>query len=175
MISRQSAFVGALLFSALACGGGLEEVSEDLPSTPTQGSLTIDQRSFRLGSIAAFAEMVGAGVKKLALSAPMAAEEMDALLEEAERIVGEQGVELYREPDFLVTDLFSAELTEGKQVLLIYRGDTAEEYLQLKAEKRNLEELGSYEGEARLDIARRMGALLSYSDAKIAAELEDQG
>ena len=34
---------------------------------------SIDQRSYRLGGIGAFAEMVGAGVKRLALSAPMPA------------------------------------------------------------------------------------------------------
>ena len=49
----------------------------------------IDQRSFRLGGIASFAEMVRVGVKTLALSAPASPEEMDALVDEASRIAHE--------------------------------------------------------------------------------------
>ncbi len=171
MKARKCWVLAAALFSGAGCSGGGE--SPDQGAAPGEESpASIDLRSFRLGSIAAFAEMVGAGVKKLALSAPMEAEEVTALLEQAEVFAREQGVELYLEEDFLVTDLFSAELTEGKQVLLIYRGSTAEEYLQLKAEKRALESRGEYEGEARLGVARRFGALLSYTDEKIQSLLE---
>lgn len=133
--------------------------------------VAIDQRSYRLGGIGAFAEMVGAGVKRLALSAPMDPAEMDALIEDATRIAADNGAEVYRETDFLVTDLFPAALTEGKDVLLIYRGETKREYLDLKDRKSQLQEAGEYVGEARLDIARRFGALLSYSDEKIGALL----
>ena len=138
-------------------------------------SSSIDQRSYRLGSIGAFAEMVGAGVKKLALSAPMTPQEMDALLEDAEGIAADHGVDLYLEADFLVTDLFSPELTDGKQVLLIYRGGTLEEYLALKAEKRRLVEETQYLDDRRLEIARRFGKLLSYTDEKIASLLAGTG
>jgi hypothetical protein len=100
--------------------------------------------------------------------------EMDGLVEEATRIAADHGVQVYREGDFLVTDLFPAELTEGKQVLLIYRGDTLEEYMDLKAEKSRLVGSGRYEGEARLQIARRFGGLLSYSDEKVEALLQDR-
>ena len=41
----------------------------------------IDQRSFRLGGIASFAEMVRVGVKTLDLSAAVSPEEMDALVD----------------------------------------------------------------------------------------------
>lgn len=136
-----------------------------------QGSL-IDQRSYRLGSIGAFAEMVGAHVKELALSAPMTPQEMDALVEAARTIVAENGAELFLETEFLVTDLFSPELTDGKQVLVIYRGETLDRYQALKAEKLRLEEEGRYHGEPRLEIARRFGRLLSYSEEKIEALLE---
>jgi hypothetical protein len=136
---------------------------------------SIDQRSYRLGSIGAFAEMVGAGVKKLALSAPMDPAEMDALLQEAERIAGDHDVELYGETDFLVTDLFPSELTDGKQVLLIYRRGTLEEYRALKAEKLRLEESGQYQGAVRVEVARKFGHLLSYTDEKIDALLAEAG
>jgi len=132
---------------------------------------SIDERSYRLGSIGAFAEMVDAGVKELALSAAVDPSEMDALEEEATRIAKEHNVEVFRETDFLVTDLFPENLTVGKHVLLIFRGETWQTYMDLKAEKARLETLGQYEGEARAQIARQFGALLSYSDEKIAALL----
>jgi hypothetical protein len=116
--------------------------------------------------------MVGAGVKTLALSAPLEPEAMDELMPDAERIVADHDVQLYRETDFLVTDLFSADLTQGKHVLLIYRGDTQQKYLDLKAAKQRLIESDSYVGPARIDIARRFGRLLSYSEDRIAELLE---
>ena len=145
-----------------ACTGPVEEA-------PTR---SIDQRSFRLGSIAAFAEMVDAGVKTLALSAAVDPSEMDEMVEEATRLAAEHDVEVFRETDFLETDLFSTELTEGKHVLLIYRGDTRQRYMDLKEEKLRLQELGQYQGEARKEIARRFGELLSYSGEKIEALLQ---
>jgi len=115
---------------------------------------SIDQRSYRLGGIGAFEEMVGAGVKKLALSAAMPKAEMDALFDEAKAIAERNGAEIYLEAEFLVTDLFPAEITEGMQVLLIYRGRTLQDYMDLKERKRRLVEGGSYEGGAREEIAR---------------------
>ena len=128
---------------------------------------SIDRRSYNLGVIGAFAEVVDLGIKKLALSAPMTPEETDDLIEDARRIAGDNHILIYREADFLVTDLFPAEITEGKHVLLIYKGQTKQEYLDLKAEKERLIRLGRYHGEARENIARRMGKLLSYPDSKI--------
>ena len=101
------------------------------------------------------------GIKKLGLSPPMTPDEMDASMEEAERIAQENGVKIYRENDFLVTDLFSEEVTRGKHVLLIYLDPVKDEYLALKAEKEALITDGKYEGEARTEIARKMGRLLS--------------
>ena len=155
------------ILSVTACGDGVDRApAGDLPETAIHAP-SIDQRSYRLGSIGAFAEMVDAGVKKLALSAAVEPQEMDALVEEARRIASEHSVEIYRETDFLVTDLFSPDLTEGKHVLLIYRRNTQREYMDLKEEKGRLESLGQYEGEARREIALRFGALLSYSTEKI--------
>ena len=156
-----------IVLASVGCGSPAEEAPAEALAPVGAQSTQIDQRSYRLGSIGAFAEMVDAGVKRLALSAPLTATEMDALVHEAERIAGDHNVEIYRETDFLVTDLFSADLTEGKQVLLIFRGDTRQEYEELKAEKIRLEGMGEYEGEARRAVARRFGALLSYSDEKI--------
>ena len=129
--------------------------------------LGIDQRSYNLGGIGAFGEMVDAGVKKLALSAALSPEDMDALIEEAAPIAKRNNVEIYRENDFLVTDLFPASITEGKHVLVIYKGDTKQEYLDLKIRKGQLVASNQYAGEAREEIARRFGAMLSYPEWKI--------
>lgn len=141
-----------------------------LSAAPSQPP-PIDQRSYNLGGIGAFAEVVGAGVKKLALSAPMTPAEMDGLIGEAQKLVERNHALSYRETDFLTTDLFPAEITEGKHVLLIYTGAVKDEYMALKREKQALLASGRYEGEARTQIARKMGRLLSYSEEKIAALL----
>ena len=147
------------------CGGG-EALQED-------SEWTMDPRSYSLGAIAAFAEMVDFGVKKLALSSPLDSADMDLLLPEAERIASSQGegVGIFRESDFLVTDLFSEALTDGKDVLLICSEATRLEYTELKALKSRLMESGQYDAEARVDIARRFGELLSYPEEAINAML----
>lgn len=123
---------------------------------------TQQDNSFVVGGIGAFAEMVNAGVKKLALSAPLPSSEMDNLMAEATRVAEQNNVSLFREPDLLVTDLFPAEVTKGKEVLLIYQGTTKEQYLQLKEDARKLIAAGTYTGKSREAIARRMGRLLGY-------------
>ena len=97
--------------------------------------------------------------------------EMDALFDEAQAIAERNGAEVYLEAEFLVTDLFPAEITEGMQVLLIYRGRTLQDYTDLKERKRRLVEGGSYEGDAREEIARDLGRLLSYPEDKITSLL----
>lgn len=159
--STERGVLAALTVAALVVSGCGEPES----------SSEIDPRSYALGGIGAFSEMVAAGVKQLALSSPLPPAEMDALIDDAVEIAAANGAQIYREADFLVTDLFPAELTEGKHVLLIYVGSTRREYMDLKEDKARLIESGSYEGEARLDVARRFGAMLSYSTEKIDALL----
>jgi hypothetical protein len=154
-------------FDVLLLPLSLAACAAPAPPPPEKEPPGIDERSYNLGGIGAFAEVVGAGVKKLALSAPLAPAEMDALIEEAERIVERNHALSYRETDFLTTDLFPAEVTNGKHVLLIYTGSVKDEYMALKQEKKALVDQNRYEGEARSEIARKMGKLLSYSDEKI--------
>ena len=123
---------------------------------------SIDQRSLHIGEIAAFAELVNVGTKKLAFSDVLLPKDMDALLKEATRLADENHVKLYREPDLLVTDLFPADVARGKEVLLIYQGTTLDEYMALKREKAQLVKSGGYTGKAREEIARKLGRLLSY-------------
>jgi hypothetical protein len=127
----------------------------------------IDQRSYNLGILGGFAEVVRLGVKQLALSEVMTPAEMDAIMADAAVIAARNQVEIWRETDFLVTDLYPADVAAGKHVLLIYTGDTLDRYLAIKADKQALRAAGKYEAEAREDIARRFGRLLSYPESVI--------
>ena len=126
-----------------------------------------DLRSYNLGAIGGFAELVNAGVKQLALSEVLLPSEMDRIYPEARRVAARNQVLLYRESSLLVTDLFPADVAKGKDVLLIYQGTARDEYLTLKADALALERAGQYSGKAREVIARRFGRLLSYPTWRI--------
>jgi len=136
----------------------------NIPSHSQDARPTIDERSYNLGIMGGFAEVVRLGVKKLALSEVMEPEEMDDVMEDARIIAKRNDVLIWRETDFLVTDLYPQDVAEGKHVLLIYTGNTLDEYLALKADKAALIASGDYEGRAREGIARRFGRLLSYPE-----------
>ncbi len=144
-------------------------IAQDDASMPT-----IDQRSYQLGIMGGFAEVVKLGVKQLALSEVMTPGEMDGVMDDAMVIAERNEVQMWRETDFLVTDLYPADVAEGKHVLLIYTGDTLDQYLALKADKARLVVAGEYDGAAREDIARRFGHLLSYPESVIDGLLEKQ-
>ena len=127
----------------------------------------IDNRSYQLGIMGGFAEVVKLGVKKLALSEVMSPEEMDDIMDDALIVAKRNGVEMWLETDFLVTDLYPADVAAGKHVLLIYTGDTRDQYLAIKSDKEKLIASGDYKGAAREEIARRFGRLLSYPETVI--------
>ena len=134
----------------------------------------IDQRSYQLGVMGGFAEVVKLGVKQLALSEVMTPEDMDGVMDDAMVIAERNEVQMWRETDFLVTDLYPANVAVGKHVLLIYTGDTLDQYLAIKADKARLVDKGEYAGAAREEIARRFGRLLSYPESVIDDLLERQ-
>jgi hypothetical protein len=139
---------------------------------PASDSMDKDEAYFRdAGGFATFSELVRLGVKKLALSAAMKPAEMDNFMAEAERIASEDGLQIYRETDFLVTGLFPAEVTNGLHVILIYKGDTLNQYLALKEIQASLIETNRYSEAAKAHIARAFGHLLSYPDAVIDEKL----
>lgn len=117
-----------------------------------------------MGAIGAFAEMVRLDVKTLGLGTPVSTQEMNVILPTVKAIIERNGVQYYRETDFLVTDLYPASVTDGQEVIFIYKGDTLQQYLALKREKKHLIETGVYDMEARQEIASRFGKLLSYPD-----------
>lgn len=138
----------------------------------TTTGITIDKRSYQLGGVGAFSEMVGVGLKKLALGSPVSAEELDILFPEIEKIAKKNGIKAYREDNFLVTDLFDEAVTKGLSLPVLYKGDTLKEYLALKTKKKTMIKAGIYTGGNREVIARGMGRLLSYSDERITKMLE---
>ncbi len=127
----------------------------------------IDLRSYHLGGIASWSEVVSIGIKKMALSSAMSAQEMDELLEAAQGIATSAEVSTYRENGFLATDLFPLSATQDKHVLIIYSGETLDDYLALKKRKEELVGAGKYDAAARKEIAWALGELLSYPPARI--------
>jgi len=125
----------------------------------------VDERSYNLGIIGGFSEVVYRGVKTLALSEVMDPATMDDILPDAEIVAKRNNVRLYRETDLIVTDLFPDDVAAGKHVLLIYTDDTLDRYLALKADKERLVANNEYSGEKRREIAMRFGRLLSYPDS----------
>jgi hypothetical protein len=123
----------------------------------------IDQTSYHLGVIFAFAEMVAADLKKMALSLPFLPNDYKRLARDAKRIAREEGVRIRLEKHLLTTDLFPEEFTRGKWVLIIYKSpEVLKTYLHLKSKKEQLLEENRYRGKERKAIAVGLGKLLSY-------------
>lgn len=129
----------------------------------------IDRFSYQLGAADCFCEMVRAGIKGLALSHPCESRaERDAFLPEFHRLCEKYNVKLYVEGEPFLTDLFPLSLNRGKYNVLFYQDeDVLQSYLDLKREKLQAQEVGAYTPEKRLDIARRYGRLLSYTEEGI--------
>ena len=62
----------------------------------------IDRTSFQLGMINCFAEMVAVGVKRLAISPPLAPEDYELLKDASEKIVAGSGIRSHLEVSLLV-------------------------------------------------------------------------
>ena len=136
-------------------------------------SSKLDWKSYNLGVIMGFAECVGAGVKKLALSASMIREKYDSIIEDTKLIAIENGVKLYTDEDFLETILFPAAYTRGKVVIHLYLDQsTNDEYLALKEKRRKHEEAGTLTDAVQNELAWGLGRLLSYSDEAIERRLK---
>ena len=145
--------------------------------TPAGGdrfdSGVLDQRSYQLGMVYAFAEMVGSGVKRLALSPALTEDQFEDIIEDVRLIAEEYGLVLHVDRDFLETRLFNPEYTQGKIVIhLAAERATIDEYEALKERKRGHLLAGTLTEEADLKIARGLGRLLSYSEDSIQSLLE---
>jgi hypothetical protein len=138
--------------------------------------VNIDHRSFQLGMINCFAEMVAAGVKRLALSPPLTPEEYEALKEASDAIVEGSGIRSWLEKSLLVTHLQSPEFTRGKWSILYFKDqETLDSYLALKERKARGEAEGSLNEKDNQEISRRFMQLLSYRDDVIEEKIRGGG
>jgi len=129
------------------------------------------EKSYEIGATAGFCELVNYGVKQLGLGVPMRPDKMDEYMPYIKKVAEKHGVKIYRETDLIDTDLFTAGIADGYDVPLIYTGSTLTQYLSLKEDRKRLEEDGKYHGQAREDIARRFGRLLSYTPRTVNNQL----
>lgn len=127
----------------------------------------MDKYARQRGTVSGFAELVNAGVKQMALSSVMTSAEMDDFLPFATEEAAKYNVEIYRESDLIVTDLFPHDVAKGKDVLILFQGLTKNAYLRLKKDQLQYQADGDYSLAERQDIARRFGRLLSYTPRKI--------
>ncbi len=112
-----------------------------------------------ISSFEVFCEMIANDAKPLALSSPMDPREMDKVWDDFQLVAEKYQVQLYREDDFPVTMLFPADVTDGKSVIVVYKGNRLVQYEQLKADVKQKADAGEEEMEA---LARRFGRLLGY-------------
>lgn len=116
-----------------------------------------EQYSYYAGVTSAFAEVVGAGVKQLALSHPYTKAELEFMLEPSNQIAAEYGVVTMVEDDLLVTPLFPADVALGKYVIFFAQNEAVlDRYHALKTSNDESEKL-----------AWAFGRLLSYDDESI--------
>jgi hypothetical protein len=138
--------------------------------------MTFDRRSFQLGMINCFAEMVAVGVKRLAISPPLTPEEYEAIREASESIVKGSGIRSYLEKSLLVTHLQTPEFTRGKWSILYFKDPgTLDAYLALKERKERLGAEGEPSEGALEEISRQFMKLLSYPDDVIQEKVRSGG
>ena len=112
-----------------------------------------------------YCEMVANGAKPIALQHPMDPQEVDEIWVEFLKTADRHQVRIHREDDFPNTLLFPAEDTEGKSVVIIYKGNRLEQYLQLRSDiiASELDEKPGVDKRVQQEaLARRMGRLLGY-------------
>ena len=123
--------------------------------------------SYHAGINMAFAEVVGAGCKKLALSSPYTHEQAEEMLPATEYAAEEYDCKLLVEPDLLTSKLFPRDIAKDKTVILIAHDQSVlDEYLALKKLRQKSDQNGNPD-DLELEIAQRFGALLSYDEATI--------
>ena len=126
----------------------------------------VDPYSYHLGAMDCFCEMVGAGVKTLAMSHPCdSRQERDSFLKDVKKLCEKYGVYFYAEDEAFLTDLFPERLNKGKDNYLFYaRKEVLDAYFELKEEQRVVIQNGGYTRQKSYEIAKKFGRLLSYTE-----------
>jgi len=107
-----------------------------------------------------YCEMVANGAKPISFHYPMESQEVDKRWPDYSDIAKDLGVQLYREEQLPTSLLFPSQATEGKTVVIIYKGNRLEQYQQWKTDRNAYTEKDSKVLE---ELARRLGRLLGYS------------
>jgi hypothetical protein len=131
--------------------------------------MKINERRFKLGmyvgEIKAWCEAAKNDAKKMSFSAPFNPNEYAFLLTYMEDMAKKNNVNFYLEKDLLDTDLFPDIDLKGMWVFIIYkRKDIIKNYFSLKEEKNRLENSNKYNTKNRINLGRKLGNLLGYSD-----------
>jgi hypothetical protein len=127
----------------------------------------LDAISYYAGITMAFAEVVGAGCKKLALSTPYSYEMAQKMIPISQFAANIYNVKIMAESDLLVTKLFPRDIAQDKIVILIaYDQSVLDEYEMLKKLKIYSDEEGNPEN-LEIEISQRFGSILSYNDDTI--------
>ena len=136
-------------------------------------SSKLHTRSFNLGMIYAFVEVVASGCKRLALSPTLTQRQLEEIWEDVNLIAKEYSVVLYIDEDFMTTRLFNPEYTRGKLVIhLAAKQETIDEYRLLREKKNKHRIDGTLDEKVEQELAWGLGRLLSYSDDAIKGLLE---
>lgn len=135
----------------------------------TVGLFSCTKKSFEKesGAFEAFAEMVQAGVKPIALSQPMSSAEMDLFMPEANRLAEKYEISIFREDELIKTSLFDSSTIDGKEVLILYKGNSLEGYQLLKTEVNELVSSNTFSGRLKEEVSRAFGRLLGYPASRI--------
>jgi len=126
-------------------------------------SYPLDRRSYEIGMINSFIEIVACGVKPLAISPPIAPEDLP-LMEEASKTLSEGfGTKYCVVESLMITDIQSAEFTKGKNSILYYKDDEViRRYHEMDRQIAELTAEGKYSGKIRRDLSIEFGQMLGY-------------
>ncbi|WP_294578032.1 hypothetical protein [uncultured Thomasclavelia sp.] len=128
----------------------------------------IDIYSYQCGVMDCFAEMVKAGVKKIALAHPWKTiEERETYLPFVKQICQQYQISYYLDDDPLITDLFPMSMNKDTFNIIFYRNKEDilkyQEYKKIKNEAIKNNQYAS----KRYELAKAYGSLLGYSQETI--------
>ncbi len=124
---------------------------------------SLDKKSYEIGMINSFIEMIACGVKPLAISPPIDPDDLSLMEEASDELSRGFGTKWFTVENLIITDIQSEAFTAGKNSILYYRDDSvAEKYRDLERQISDLKAAGKYCGEARRNISIEFGKLLGY-------------
>jgi hypothetical protein len=161
----------AIVLIGAVLTGGITSAQDLDPENYTTANIY-----YHVGAVSGLGETIKYDLKRIGLSAPMTEEVIDTYEPIFQHAIERQGIKYYREDDFLVTDMFPEERTNGKILLVLYKDtEVLEAYFDVKEYKQKLIDDGEYDLAARREVATRFGKLLSYHDEQIEFFLKRSG